>query len=88
MNFYNTDCRKTCQACRLKKCAEAGMKSSWVMTEEEKMDKKMRAVAKKSSDGAPVPKPKATPKADTGGPPQAGTLQVTLLGGIYVGNFL
>jgi len=47
------------------------------MTEEEKMDKKMRAVAKKSSDGAPAPKPKATPKADTGGPPQAGTLQVT-----------
>lgn len=77
----NRDCeitkesRKTCQACRLKKCADAGMKSSWVMTEEEKMDKKMRATSKKSADGTPVPKAKPPPKPDNGAPPQAGTLQ-------------
>ena len=66
------------QACRLKKCADAGMKSSWVMTEEEKMDKKLRATAKKTPDGTPIPKVKPPPaarKADQAVPPQAGTLQ-------------
>jgi hypothetical protein len=46
------------------------------MTEEEKMDKKQRAVAKKSADGAPMPK--AKPPAKNDGPnaaPAAGTLQ-------------
>lgn len=51
------------------------MKSSWVMTEEEKMDKKMRAVAKKSADGTPIPKAKPPPKPVNGNQPQAGTLQ-------------
>ena len=53
------------------------MKSSWVMTEEEKMDKKLRAVAKKTPDGTPVQKPKPTPKKTDAPnvPPPAGTLQ-------------
>lgn len=53
------------------------MKSNWVMTEEEKMDKKLRAVAKKTPDGTPIQKAKPSPKkSDTSSvPPPAGTLQ-------------
>ena len=39
------------------------MKSTWVMTEEEKMDKKLRATAKKTPDGTPVVKAKPPPAA-------------------------
>ena len=32
--------RKSCKKCRLEKCFEIGMKSTWVMTDEEKDEKK------------------------------------------------
>ena len=50
------------------------MKSTWVMTEEEKQDKKMRAMAKKS-EGERAQKAKAPPKSANGTQPQTGTLQ-------------
>jgi hypothetical protein len=53
------------------------MKSSWVMTEEEKMDKKLRAGAKKAPDGTTIPKIKPTPKKNDNPnvQPTEGTLQ-------------
>jgi hypothetical protein len=56
------------------------MKSTWVMTEEEKMDKKLRATAKKTPDGTPVVKAKLPPAARrtdnmTNVLPPSGTLQ-------------
>ncbi len=43
----NRETRKQCQACRLAKCYSSGMKPSWVMTEDEKVEKKEAAQAKK-----------------------------------------
>ena len=43
----NRETRKQCQACRLAKCYNNGMKPSWVMTEDEKVEKKEAAQAKK-----------------------------------------
>ena len=43
----NSQTRKQCQACRMEKCQQAGMKATWVMTEEEKREKKEAAIAKK-----------------------------------------
>ena len=39
--------RRQCQACRLGKCSKVGMLPSWVMTEEEKIEKKVAAETKK-----------------------------------------
>nr|XP_040569091.1 nuclear hormone receptor family member daf-12-like isoform X2 [Lepeophtheirus salmonis] len=39
--------RKHCQYCRFVKCLSVGMKSSWVMTEEDKKEKKEKAFIKK-----------------------------------------
>ena len=39
--------RRQCQACRIGKCHKVGMLPSWVMTEEEKVEKKVAAETKK-----------------------------------------
>ena len=39
--------RRQCQSCRLAKCQKCGMLPSWVMTEEEKVEKKVAAETKK-----------------------------------------
>ena len=39
--------RKNCQYCRYKKCEEAGMKTAWVLTEEERRQKFEGRVKKK-----------------------------------------
>jgi len=39
--------RRQCQACRIAKCHKVGMLPSWVMTEEEKVEKKVAAETKK-----------------------------------------
>lgn len=39
--------RKHCQYCRFQKCVDIGMKASWVMSEEDKQEKKEKAIIKK-----------------------------------------
>lgn len=43
----NKETRKQCQFCRLAQCVKVGMKSTWVMTEEEKREKREAAIAKR-----------------------------------------
>ena len=42
--------RKSCKKCRLEKCFEIGMKSTWVMTDEEKDEKKRLQLEQFSHD--------------------------------------
>ena len=42
--------RKSCKKCRLEKCFEIGMKSTWVMTDEEKDEKKKLQLDQFSND--------------------------------------
>ena len=42
--------RKSCKKCRLEKCFEIGMKATWVMTDEEKDEKKRLQLAQFSND--------------------------------------
>ena len=39
--------RKQCQYCRFKKCLDIGMKPTWVMTDEEKAEKKEKSIKRK-----------------------------------------
>ena len=60
----NKQSRKHCQYCRFQKCLSIGMKGSWVMTEEDKIEKKEKAIIrrrwnqikkfKKDSVGEPI----------------------------------
>ena len=39
--------RKQCQYCRFQKCLEIGMKPTWVMTDEEKKEKREKTIKRK-----------------------------------------
>ena len=39
--------RRNCQYCRFQKCLSIGMKATWVLTEEDKFEKKEKAIIKK-----------------------------------------
>ena len=39
--------RKQCQYCRFHKCLEIGMKPTWVMTDEEKKEKREKTIKRK-----------------------------------------
>lgn len=43
----NKQSRKHCQYCRFQKCVSIGMKGSWVMTEEDKVEKKEKAIIRR-----------------------------------------
>ena len=43
----NKQSRKHCQYCRFQKCMSIGMKGSWVMTEEDKIEKKEKAIIRR-----------------------------------------
>ena len=68
----NKQSRKHCQYCRFQKCLSIGMKGSWVMTEEDKIEKKEKAIIrrrwnqikkfKKDSVGEPISRFELVPK--------------------------
>ena len=53
--------RKHCQACRFRKCKEIGMKPSWVMSEDERKDKRAKVIREKRDMRKGVKRPTATP---------------------------
>ena len=46
--------RKNCQYCRYKKCEDAGMKTAWVLTDEERKQKFEGRVKKKRKSGSSI----------------------------------
>ncbi len=53
--------RRSCKSCRFDKCVAAGMKISWVMSDNERKSR----VAKRGQDKSPVPKVMTPPKDNT-----------------------
>eukprot|EP00092_Neocalanus_flemingeri_P014548 GFUD01015697.1.p1 GENE.GFUD01015697.1~~GFUD01015697.1.p1 ORF type:complete len:606 (+),score=152.84 GFUD01015697.1:2-1819(+) len=57
-----SDSRKKCQFCRFQKCLEAGMKTSWVLTEEERNKRFNKLNKLKSQNSSPKPKESLSPQ--------------------------